>query len=222
MSTQVSNAFVRALRSAGEGDAQAAVRLLPLIYNELRTLARVRMAKTPPATTLQATALVHEAYLRLVGKGDPGWRSRGHFFGAAALAMREILVERARRRSSRKHGGGRRRIELSQVEPCDQPRSVDLLALDEALQQLEQADGRQARIVMLRYFAGLTVEETAAALDISPRTVKREWRFSKRYLFALLSDSHPGAKGDGHDGRQEDEESPGDLPARGRSSAPRA
>ena len=183
MATSRGETVTRTLRAAADGDVQAAADLLPLVYAELRKLARARMPRSLPETMLPPTALVHEAYLRLVGKGDPGWHGRGHFFGAAAQAMRQILVERARQGSTKKRGGDRQRIDLSWVEPPEGSRSVDVLALDEALTQLEQADPRQAKIVTLRYF----VDEAAAALAISPRTVKREWRLAKRFLYALLS-----------------------------------
>jgi RNA polymerase sigma factor (TIGR02999 family) len=174
------------LQAVSDGDAQAAADLLPMVYSELRELARVQMSKTPPGNTLQPTALVHEAYVRLVGSDEPSWHSRGHFFGAAAQAMRQILVEQARRKASRKRGGGRKRVALEQVEPIIEPPAEDVLALDEAITRLEQADPRQGRIVMLRYFAGLTTEETAAALKISVRTVEREWRFARTFLFTFL------------------------------------
>ncbi len=175
------------LRAASSGDAQAAGELLPLVYSELRNLARARMARTPPGNTLQPTALVHEAFLRLIGSDEPNWDSRGHFFAAAAQAMRQILVEQARRKASAKHGGGRRRVDVEHVEPVIEPPAEDLLALEEALTRLEQADPRKGRIVMLRYFAGLTTEETAAALGVSVPTVEREWRFIRTFLYTLLS-----------------------------------
>lgn len=176
------------LRAAGAGDARAAAELLPLVYSELHKLAQARMAKTPPGNTLQPTALVHEAYLRLIGREDPGWSNRGHFFAAAAQAMRQILVEQARRKASVKHGGGRKRVDLELAEPFVEPPAEDLVALDEALKRLEQADPRKGKIVMLRYFAGLTNEETAAALDVSVPTIEREWRFIRTFLYTLLSD----------------------------------
>jgi RNA polymerase sigma factor (TIGR02999 family) len=179
------------LRAASKGDQQAAADLLPLVYTELRRLARARMAKTPPGNTLQPTALVHEAYVRLIGSEDPSWDSRGHFFAAAAQAMRRILVEQARRKASKKHGGGRKRVDLDAFEPRVEPPSENLLALDEAMTRLEQADPRQAKIVMLRYFAGLTNEEAAATLGVSLRTVEREWRFARAFLFDVLSDQQP-------------------------------
>ena len=180
-------AVTRMLRAAGKGDSKAAADLLPLVYSELRKLARARMAKTPPGNTLQPTALVHEAYLRLIGSDEVSFTNRGHFFGAAAQAMRQILVEQARRKGSKKHGGDRKRLDVADIEPAIEAPSEDLLALDEALTRLEQANPRKGKIVMLRYFAGLTDEETAAALGVSVRTVRREWRFIRAFLFDQLS-----------------------------------
>jgi RNA polymerase sigma factor (TIGR02999 family) len=192
MSERPAGAVTQMLRAAGAGDRQAAAELLPMIYSELHKLAQARMSKTPPGNTLQPTALVHEAYLRLVGREDPGWNSRGHFFAAAAQAMRQILVEQARRKSSDKHGGGRKRVDLQRLEQSGEPASEDLVALNEALEHLEQADPRKARVVMLRYFAGLTNEETAEALGISVPTVEREWRFSRSFLYTVLADPESG------------------------------
>lgn len=175
------------LHAAGAGDPRAGAELLPLVYEELRRLAQARMAKTPPGNTLQPTALVHEAYLRLVGSEAEGWNSRGHFFAAAAQAMRQILVDQARRKASHKHGGEHQRIQ-DPVEPVLQPDpATDVLGLDLALSQLQQSDERKAKVVMLRYFAGLTSEETAAALGLSARTVERDWRFARAFLFTVLS-----------------------------------
>lgn len=150
--------------------------MLPLLYKELRRLAVSRMAKLPPGNTLQPTALVHDAYLRLVGEQDPGWDGRGHFFGAAAEAMRQLLVEQARRKSARKHGGGRRRLDVDEVDIAVDERIGEILAIDQALNRLRESDPRKADIVLHRYFAGLTREETAVVLQISVRTVDREWR----------------------------------------------
>jgi RNA polymerase sigma factor (TIGR02999 family) len=159
------------------GDRKAAAELLPLVYAELRALARARLAGLPPGNTLQPTALVHEVYLRLVGDQDPGWNSRGHFFAAAAEAMRQALVDQARRKNRVKHGGGKKRIDLEEFDvPLAQP-VEDILALDEALNRLHADDPRKAQIVSLRYFAGLNREETAAALDLSLATIDREWRY---------------------------------------------
>lgn len=176
------------LKAACAGDTESADRLLPLLYAELRKLAEDRLRHTPPGNTLQPTALVHEAYLRLIRSGDPGWNGRNHFFGAAAQAMRDILVDQARRKAALKHGGGRDRLDLSAADPEASHTSVDILALDEALRRLEAQDARKGRIVNLRYFGGLTVEETAAALELSISTIEHEWRFIKRWLYAELSD----------------------------------
>lgn len=165
------------LKAVQDGDQKAAADLLPLVYGELRKLARIRMGKIPAGNTLQPTALVHEAYLRLVGDADPNWNSRGHFFGAAAEAMRQILVDQARRKAALKHGGGQKRENADEVDiPLEAP-SEDLLALDQALERLEAEDPRKAQIVKLRYFAGLTREETASALNLSVRTIDYEWRY---------------------------------------------
>ena len=158
--------------------------LLPLVYDELRALARSRLAREAPGQTLQATALVHEAYLRLLGGGD--WNSRGHFFGAAALAMRRILVEQARRKARLRHGGGGRRVELDEAEIAFEP-NLDVLAVDTAVRRLEGEDPRKGKIVNLRFFAGLTVEETASSLGLSVGTVEREWRFIKAWLKTELA-----------------------------------
>jgi len=183
--------LTRTLQLAEAGDPAAAEQLLPLVYEELRRLARSRLAKAPPGTTIQPTALVHDAYLRVVGDRDPGWNSRGHFFGAAARAMRNILVERARRKSSLKRGGDRERVDVELGDlPLEEP-SEDILALDEALKQLEEADPRKARIVMLHYFAGLTLRETAEAIGVSLPTVEREWRFTRALLFTQLGGDAP-------------------------------
>ncbi|MCP4247421.1 MAG: sigma-70 family RNA polymerase sigma factor [bacterium] len=179
------------LQSAGRKDPGAANELLPLVYEELRRLAQKQMAHEPPGQTIQATALVHEAYLRLVGSQNLGWDSRAHFFAAAARAMRRILVDRARRRQAVKHGGDRRRVDLEPAEvACDDSTFIgaeQLVALDEALDGLERVDARKARIVMLRYFAGLTIRETAKALDLSGTTVKDEWQFARAWLYSEMA-----------------------------------
>ena len=175
----------RILATVSDGDPVVARQLLPLVYDELRRLAGDRMRHEPAGLTLQPTALVHEAYLRLVGNDATGpvWNNRGHFFAAAAEAMRRILVERARRKGRHKHGGGRQREDLDddQVAWSDAPRA-DLLDLDAALQKLEVRDPLRAKIVTLRYFAGLTVEQTADALQIAPATVKRHWNYARAWL----------------------------------------
>ncbi|MBS0191838.1 MAG: ECF-type sigma factor [Phycisphaerales bacterium] len=177
------------LVAAAGGDSRAARDLLPLVYEELRRLAQVRMAREPKAgagMTLQPTALVHEAYLRLLGDHEVRWNGRGHFFGAAALAMRRILVERARHRGRIKHGGGLQRadMDMAQLSPAleSEPPAEEMLALDDALKSLETKDRRKYDVVMLRYFAGLSIEETAEALSISPATVKNDWTFARAWL----------------------------------------
>jgi len=196
LADQAAGSVTCMLQAACNGDPQAAAALLPLIYTELRALATARLAQTPPGNTFQPTALVHEAYLRLVGHGDPGWNSRGHFFGAAAQAMRQILVEQARRKASKKHGGGCQRVPLDQVEPSTDPPAEELLALDEALTRLESAEPMKGKIVSLRYFAGLTAEQAAAALGMSVPTLEREWRSARAFLYTLLTDSDatPGGR----------------------------
>ena len=156
-----------------EPEVQAAAELLPVVYAELRRLAAALTGRLPPGQTLQPTALVHEAYLRLVGDQDPGWEGRRHFFGAAARAMRDILVEQARRKGSHKHGGGARRIELAEGLAIIEPPADDLLAVDEAIRKLQVEKPHLAEIAMLRYFAGLSVDETAAVLGISASTLAR-------------------------------------------------
>jgi RNA polymerase sigma factor (TIGR02999 family) len=177
----------RILSAIEEGDAQAAENLLPAVYDELRSLAAQRLARERPGQTLQATALVHEAYLRLIGNEHPGWQGRAHFFAAAAEAMRRILIERARRHGRIKHGAEYRRIEMNDAATLEDHPSVDVLALDEALQRLQAFDRRKSEIVKLRFFAGLTVEETAAALTVSPATVKSDWSFARAWLHRELS-----------------------------------
>ncbi|MEE8142854.1 MAG: ECF-type sigma factor [Planctomycetota bacterium] len=172
----------RILQQDSASALQQAQQLLPLVYEELRALARARMAQESREHTIQATALVHEAYLRLVGSTDPGWNGRSHFFGAAARAMRRILVEQARRRARLRHGGGRNRVTLEDGCAAIDPPSDDIMAVEEAIQKLETHDPRKAQIVELRYFAGFTAEETAQALGLSLGTIEREWRFIKDWL----------------------------------------
>lgn len=180
MASLVTSAPLRPDRPGTSGE------ILPEVYDELRKLARARLARErQPNQTLQPTALVHEAYLR-VSKQPRQWDRRGHFFAAAATAMRRILVERARHYRRMKHGGGGAQVELDEAMLREDPGLTDVIAIDEALSQLEQTDSRKASIVMLRYFAGLSVEETAAALDLSPATVKNEWAFARAWLFRVL------------------------------------
>jgi RNA polymerase sigma factor (TIGR02999 family) len=177
-----------------QGDAKAAEQLLPLVYDELRRLAAQKLAQEKPGQTLQATALVHEAYLRLVDQETaPRWESLGHFFAAAAEAMRRILVENARRKQSGKHGGGRIRCNLDLVEPVAAPSRAfsDLLALDEALTRFAAVHPAKAELVKLRYFAGLTLDDCARLLGLSPATAKRSWAYSRAWLYrAIEGGSH--------------------------------
>ncbi len=188
------------LKAAADGDREAASKLLPLLYDELRKLAHARMAKLAPGQTIQPTALVHEAYLRVVGTADPGWKGRGHFFGAVAQAMRDILVEQARRKASLKRGGDRKRVEMDSDDIAIQPPSEDVLTVDEMLKQLETDDPRKGQIVNLRYFVGLTTEETAAALGVSTTTVERDWRYIRAWLRTRLAErSHDFGDGVEHE-----------------------
>ncbi len=168
--------------STTQDDSAAADELLPLVYEELKRLAATHMARENPGQTLQPTALVHEAYMRLVKDPDTRWNSRGHFFAAAARSMRQILINRAVRRKAEKHGGMRQREVLFDVNGKEEPDSERLIALDVALQKLEEIDPRKSRIVMLRYFAGLSIEDTANTLDMSASTVKRDWQFARTWL----------------------------------------
>jgi RNA polymerase sigma factor (TIGR02999 family) len=182
MANTPKNDVTAILQAARDGDQGAAARLLPLVYDELRKLAKARLAQLPPGQTLQPTALVHEAYLRLLGKADLHLENRRHFFFAAARAMRDILVEQARGKAGPKRGGGRRRVELTDAVADQGPPSEDVLAVHEALAELENEDPRKAQIVHLRYFAGMNAKETAEVLGLSERTLHREWRFLKSWL----------------------------------------
>jgi RNA polymerase sigma factor (TIGR02999 family) len=179
----------RILSAIEQGEPKAAEQLLPLVYDELRKLAAQKLAQERPGQTLQATALVHEAYLRLVGDDDPGWDNRRHFFAAAAEAMRRILIDRARHRQSARRGGALRRVPLEEgpslVAPVGGP-GEDVLALDEALRQLEAEDPIKARLVELRFFAGASLEDAAAMLGISPATAKRYWIYARSWLYGRL------------------------------------
>ncbi|MHC4146547.1 MAG: ECF-type sigma factor [Planctomycetota bacterium] len=172
------------LSAIEQGDAQAADKLLPLVYEELRLLAAQKMSQESPGQTLQATALVHEAYIRLVGSEDGNWNSQGHFFAAAAEAMRRILIENARRKRSRKHGGSRRRVDIENVELAIQGPSDDLIALDEALKKLSKKDKAKADLVKLRYFAGLTCAQAAKMLGIAGSTADEHWAYARAWLRA--------------------------------------
>jgi RNA polymerase sigma factor (TIGR02999 family) len=178
------------LSAIEQGDPRAAGELLPLVYDELRKLAAARLAQEKPGQTLQATALVHEAYLHLVDDaGSSQWNSRGHFFAAAAEAMRRILIDGARRRRRGKHGGDLRRLPLDGLALPVKEQSDDLLALDEALTRLAEEEPIKAELVKLRYFAGLSLEEAAACLNISLATAKRYWAVARAWLYAALADA---------------------------------
>lgn len=169
------------------GDKDALATLLPLVYDELKRVAASHLRRERPDHTLQATALVHEMYVRLVDRSALTWENRAHFFGVAAQAMRQILVDHARSRGASKRGGQRHRVTLDEALAVSAEPSIELLAIDEALIALAELDPAQARLVELRYFGGLTVEETAEVLDVSPTTVKREWRLAKAWLHRRLS-----------------------------------
>jgi RNA polymerase sigma factor (TIGR02999 family) len=179
----------RVLSAIEQGDPSAAQQLLPLVYDELRKLAAERMAQEKPGQTLQATALVHEAYLRLVGgERPPGWDGRAHFFAAAAEAMRRILIDRARHKQTHKAGGGRRRLDLEDIQPVLEEENSDrLLTLDQALRQLEEEDPRKAELVKLRFFAGLTAEQAADALGVSTSTAEKDWAYARSWLRVAIN-----------------------------------
>jgi RNA polymerase sigma factor (TIGR02999 family) len=188
------NAVTRILSTIEGGDPQAAEQLLPLVYDELRALAAQRLAQEKPGQTLQATALVHEAYLRLVDTDKVRhWDSRGHFFAAAAEAMRRILIGNARRKHRLKRGGDRRRVDLEHVEALAFGPSEGLLALDEALDRLAEEDAQKAELVKLRYFAGLSGEEAAHCLGLSRATAARHWAYARAWLYDFLSASDNSA-----------------------------
>jgi RNA polymerase sigma factor (TIGR02999 family) len=181
------NEVTRVLSAIEEGDPHAAEQLLPLVYDELRKLAAQKLAQEKPGQTLQATALVHEVYMRLVGTGEPqNWDSRRHFFAAAAEAMRRILINHARDKARQKRGGGRQRVDLDCLAVVDQASADEVIALDEALQRLEHQNQPCAELVKLRFFTGLTMKEAAAALGIAPRTAHRYWVFARAWLYDAL------------------------------------
>jgi RNA polymerase sigma factor (TIGR02999 family) len=184
----------RLLNACTQGDPHAAAELLPLVYDELRRLAAANMAREAPGHTLEATALVHEAYLRLVGDRREAWDNRRHFFAAAAEAMRRILIEQARRKERVRHGGGQKRIDLEEGCSLLEPPSDDVLALDEALTRLAALNPARAEVVKLRFFAGLTMPEVAQALGISVPTAERYWAFARTWLYAELKADEPPAE----------------------------
>jgi len=174
------------LAAAQEGDSSAAEQLLPIVYDELRKLAVCRMAQEAPGQTLQPTALVHEAWLRLAGNGNQSWNGRGHFFAAAAEAMRRILIDRARRKRAAQHGGGHARLDIAEVEVASPAKDEELLAVSDALERFARRDKQKAELVKLRYFVGLTTEEAAEVLGISVPTADRWWSFSRAWLFEAI------------------------------------
>jgi RNA polymerase sigma factor (TIGR02999 family) len=188
--------FGRSSSSAGEitlmlqairrGDGHSSEELLPLVYNELRHLAAARMAQEAAGQTLQATALVHEAWLRMVGDGDHGWQNRAHFFGAAAEAMRRILVENARRKSRLKRGGGQIKVDIDDLDLAAATPNEKVLLINEALDRLRTEDPEKARIVVMKFFGGLTNQEVAENLDVTERTVERHWAYAKAWLFQSI------------------------------------
>lgn len=198
MAPRPEHSVTQLLHRAAEGKADAAEDLLPCVYRELRALAESRLRRTPPGDTLQATALVHEAYLRLVGDVDPGWQGRGHFFFAAARAMRDIMVERARRKMRRRRLDERRPVDFDSLTVALDSPAEELLLLHAATQRLAVEHPRKQEVVLLRFFAGLTLAEIAEVLNVNERTVRRDWRFARALLHQQLTGS-PGAAGDDGD-----------------------
>jgi RNA polymerase sigma factor (TIGR02999 family) len=181
----VSN-VTRILDRVQQGEGRAAEELLPLVYEELRRLAAHQMAHQPPGQTLQPTALVHEAWLRLVRGEDQTWQNRAHFFAAAAEAMRRVLVENARRKGRLKRGGGRERVDIADLELPDTTPDDKVLLINEALERLQAEDPDTARVVVLKFFGGLTHQEVATSLGVTERTVERDWAFAKAWLFRAI------------------------------------
>jgi RNA polymerase sigma factor (TIGR02999 family) len=188
------NEVTQVLAAMQQGDPKAGDELLPLVYQELRRLAAHKMANEPPGHTLQPTALVHEAWLRLAGSGQQTWQNRAHFFGAAAEAMRRILIDAARRKRALRHGGGQQRLDIQELDIADTKKDDDLLALNDALEKFAAEDSQKAELVKLRYFAGLTTAEAAEMLHISIPTADRWWAYSRAWLFGevrrLLDPEH--------------------------------
>jgi RNA polymerase sigma factor (TIGR02999 family) len=177
------------LREVEEGNSQAAQELLPLVYEELRRLAAAKMSNQPPGQTLQATALVHEAYLRLLGDGEHSWQNRRHFFAAAAEAMRHILVDRARRKAAVRHGGGQSRLNLDDVVIASEATDENLVLVNDALEKLAAHDAATAELVKLRFFAGFTFAQAAELIGVSERTAKRMWAYARAWLFTEIKGS---------------------------------
>ena len=184
--TTESAEITRVLNSMGRGEGATGEELLPLVYQELRRLAAVRMAQEQAGQTLQATALVHEAWLRLIREGDRTWQNRGHFFAAASEAMRRILIENARRKSRFKHGGGQISVDVQNIELAETTPDDKMLLINEALERLEAENPERARVVVLKFFGGLTNLEVAESLGIGERTVDRQWAYAKAWLFRKI------------------------------------
>jgi len=182
------NDVTRILNAIEQGDGRATDELLPLVYEELRVLAAQRLSHESPGQTLQATALVHEAYIRLIGFEDRNWDNHGHFFAAAAEAMRRILIDSARRKQSARRGGGHQKVDLDEAHLSIEQSKEDLLLLDEALNRLEQEDPQLAEVVKLRYFAGLTLEQVAKIMSIARRTVDRYWALGRAWLYQEMTE----------------------------------
>jgi RNA polymerase sigma factor (TIGR02999 family) len=180
------------LAAIGDGNISAAEQLLPLVYNELRRLAVYKMAQETPGQTLQPTALVHEAWLRLAGNADQEWNGRAHFFGAAAEAMRRILIDNARRKRAVRHGGGQQRMDFEEIEIATAVKDDDLLAVNEVLERFAAQDKQKAELVKLRYFAGLTIDEAAEILGVSAPTAKRWWTYARAWLHKEIKDQQTG------------------------------
>lgn len=192
MSTPSPPEITRLLEDWSRGDRSALDRLIPLVHAELRRIARRQMSQERAGHTLQATALVNEAYVRLAGDAGQRWQNRAHFFAVCAQVMRHVLIDHARSRAREKRGGALQRVSLEGVAALAEGGEAELLALDEALARLEEFDRQKARVVELRYFAGLGIEETAEALGVSPTTVRREWRRAKAWLYRALAEGQQG------------------------------
>ena len=194
MSDSATNAsdVTRILSAIQNGNAQAAKELLPLVYDELRRLAAFKMAHEAPGQTLQPTALVHEAWLRLGGHENQAWNGRPHFFGAAAEAMRRILIDNARRKNARRHGGGQQRIDIQEIEIAVDVRDDDLLEVNAALERFAAQDKQKAELVKLRYFTGLTIEQAAGMLGVSAPTANRWWAYARAWLHKEIEDQKKG------------------------------